>query len=108
MPNIETDLLKFSRAVTEHQRKENLSFPEAVRAILHEWLEWDACGWHGATRVARCGGGGPPEPAGFDSFELDRATSPSWAVEMFDALGDEVKIEITNMAEEAEMKKGES
>jgi len=68
----EADRLKFARAVTEAQHSQGLNFPKACRAVLPDWLIWDATGWHSATRAARCGGGDPPESAGFDSFELDR------------------------------------
>ena len=76
---------------------------EAVLAILPDYLIWEATGWHSATRAARCGGGDPPESAGFDSFELDRAETPAWAVEIFDDLSDAEQIEITLSAEDAEI-----
>ena len=76
---------------------------EAVLAILPDYLIWEATGWHSATRAARCGGGDPPESAGFDSFELDRTASPAWAVEIFDGLRGEEQEEITTTAEEAEI-----
>lgn len=80
---------------------------EAVIEALPDWLEWDADGWHGATRGARCGGGDPPESAGFDSFELDRTATPAWAVEIFDGLSDAQQIEITLSAEDAEIERRE-
>ena len=76
---------------------------EAVLAILPDYLIWEATGWHSATRAARCGGGGPPESAGFDSFDLDRAETPAWAVDIFDGLSDAEQIEITLSAEDAEI-----
>ena len=76
---------------------------EAVLAILPDYLIWEATGWHSATRAARCGGGDPPESAGFDSFELDRAETPAWAVDIFDGLSDAEQIEITLSAEDAEI-----
>ena len=76
---------------------------EAVLAILPDYLIWEATGWHSATRAARCGGGDPPESAGFDSFDLDRAETPAWAVDIFDDLSDAEQIEITLSAEDAEI-----
>ena len=76
---------------------------EAVLAILPDYLIWEATGWHSATRAARCGGGDPPESAGFDSFDLDRENSPAWAVDIFDGLSDAEQIEITLSAEDAEI-----
>ena len=76
---------------------------EAVLAILPDYLIWEATGWHSATRAARCGGGDPPESAGFDSFDLDRAETPAWAVDIFDGLSDAEQIEITLSAEDAEI-----
>lgn len=72
-------------------------------ANFADHLVWEATGWHSATRAARCGGGDPPESAGFDSFELDRENSPAWAVDIFDSLSDAEQIEITLSAEEAEI-----
>ena len=72
-------------------------------ANFADYLIWEATGWHSATRAARCGGGDPPESAGFDSFDLDRAASPAWAVEIFDGLSAEGQEEITTAAEEAEI-----
>lgn len=76
---------------------------EAVLAILPNYLVWEATGWHSATRAAPCGGGDPPESAGFDSFDLDRDTTPAWAVEYFDGLSEEEQEKITTTAEEAEI-----
>ena len=72
-------------------------------ANFSDYLIWEAAGWHSATRAARCGGGDPPESAGFDSFELDRAETPAWAVDIFDGLSTEEQEEITTTAEEAEI-----
>ena len=72
-------------------------------ANFSDYLIWEATGWHSATRAARCGGGDPPESAGFDSFDLDRENSPAWAVEIFDGLSDAEQIEITTTAEDAEI-----
>ena len=72
-------------------------------ANFADHLIWEATGWHSATRAARCGGGDPPESAGFDSFELDRAETPAWAVGIFDGLSTEEQEEITVTAEEAEI-----
>lgn len=105
MTTTETDLRKFARAVREYQWAHGVNFPQACRAILPDFLEWDAQGWHGATRAARCGGGDPPERAGFDSFELDRDRTPTWALSAWDALTDDQQIGITTRAEEAEIER---
>ena len=108
MPNTETDLSKFTAAVIEHVRANPAeSVDDVIAAILPDYLSWDARGWHSATRAARCGGGDPPESAGFDSFELDRDTTPAWAVEYFDGLSEEEQEKITTTAEEAEIKRRE-
>ena len=104
MTATEADLSKFTAAVIEHVRANPAeSVDDVIAAILPDYLSWEATGWHSATRAARCGGGDPPESAGFDSFELDRDTTPAWAVEYFDGLSDAQQIEITNAAEEAEI-----
>ena len=72
-------------------------------ANFADYLVWEATGYHSATRAARCGGGDPPESAGFDSFDLDRAETPAWAVEIFDCLSMEEQEEITTTAEDAEI-----
>ena len=76
-------------------------------ANFSDYLSWDASGYHGATRAARCGGGDPPESAGFDSFDLDRENTPAWAVEHFDSLSPELQEQITTEAEEAEIERRE-
>lgn len=103
MTTTEPDRLKFACAITEAQHSQGLNFPQACRAVLTDWLIWEATGWHSATRAARCGGGDPPESAGFDSFDLDRENSPAWAVDIFDGLSDAEQIEITLSAEDAEI-----
>ena len=104
MPTTKPSLAEFTAAVIDYVRANPAETVEdAIAAILPDYLSWDATGWHSATRAARCGGGDPPESAGFDSFELDRAQTPAWAVEVFDGLSDAQQIEITLSAEDAEI-----
>ena len=109
MTTTETDLLStYHAALIDHVRANpGHTVDETIAAILPDYLIWDASGWHGATRAARCGGGDPPECAGFDSFELDRTATPAWAVEIFDGLSDAQQIEITLSAEDAEIERRE-
>lgn len=109
MTTTETDLLStYHAALIDHVRANpGHTVDETIAAILPDFLEWDASGYHGATRAARCGGGDPPECAGFDSFELDRKNTPAWAVEIFDGLSDAQQIEITLSAEDAEIERRE-
>lgn len=95
------------RAVIASLEAAGRTHHEAVIEALPDWLEWDASGYHGATRGARCGGGDPPESAGFDSFELDRTQTPAWAVEIFDGLSSEDQDGLTTAAEEAEIERRE-
>jgi hypothetical protein len=104
MPTTETDLHQFTATLIDHVRANpGESVDEVIAAVLPDYLEWDARGWHSATRAARCGGGDPPEIAGFDSFELDRTATPTWAVAHFDSLSDAQQIEITLSAEDTEI-----
>lgn len=107
MTTTETDLLStYHAALIDHVRANPAETVEdAIAAILPDYLSWDASGYHGATRAARCGGGDPPECAGFDSFELDRKNTPAWAVEHFDGLSPELQEQIITEAEEAEIER---
>jgi hypothetical protein len=107
MTNTETDLLSTYHAALIDYVLANPGHTvgETIAATLPDYLSWDASGYHGATRAARCGGGDPPECAGFDSFELDRTATPAWAVEHFDGLSAELQERITTRAEEAEIKR---
>lgn len=107
MTTTETDLLStYHAALIDHVRANpGHTVDETIAAILPDYLSWDASGYHGATRAARCGGGDPPECAGFDSFELDRDRTPTWALSAWDALTDDQQIEITTRAEEAEIER---
>lgn len=109
MTNTEADLLPaYHAALIDHVRANpGHTVDETIAATLPDYLSWDASGYHGATRAARCGGGDPPEYAGFDSFELDRTATPAWAVERFDGLSPELQEQITTRAEEAEIKRRE-
>ena len=107
MTTTEADLLStYHAALIDHVRANpGHTVDETIAATLPDYLSWDASGYHGATRAARCGGGDPPECAGFDSFELDRTATPAWAVEHFDGLSAELQEQITTRAEEAEIER---
>jgi hypothetical protein len=109
MTNTETDLLStYHAALIDHVRANpGHTVGETIAATLPDYLSWDASGYHGATRAARCGGGDPPECAGFDSFELDRTQTPAWAVEIFEELPESIREQITTEAEEAEIERRE-
>lgn len=108
MPKRKPTIEDFQSAIIEHVRANAGDSPdEAVAATLPDYLSWDASGYHGATRAARCGGGDPPECAGFDTFELDRKATPAWAVEEFERLPEDAQERITTEAEEAEIDRRE-
>ena len=105
MTTTEADLLStYHAALIGHVRANpGHTVDETIAATLPDYLSWDASGYHGAARAARCGGGDPPENAGFDMFELDRKNTPAWAVEHFDGLSAGLQEQITTRAEEAEI-----
>ena len=107
MTTTETDLLSaYHSALIDHVRANpGHTVDETIAAVLPDYLVWDATGWHGAFDAEPCGGGDPPESAGFDTFELDRSRTPGWAVEEFDRLPEEMQEEITTKAEEAEIER---